>query len=72
MCLAAIYWARCEAIYYAAEAADASAAGFGDSFLYQEVKRPLAERSIPAINLLREKALESFRAWEMSSNKVEY
>ncbi len=72
MCLAAIYWAHCSAIYYAGTAADASAAGFDDSFLYDEVKRPFAERRIPAGNLLRERAIESFRAWEKSPHKVEY
>ena len=41
MCLAAIYWSRCEAIFYGNTAADAAAAGFDDSFLYEEVKQPL-------------------------------
>jgi guanine deaminase len=72
MCLAAIYWSHCSAIYYGGTAADASAAGFDDSFLYDEVRRPIAERRIPAVNLLRERANESFEAWKKSPNKVEY
>ena len=40
MCLAALYWARCDAIFYGNTAADAAAAGFDDSFLYDEVKLP--------------------------------
>jgi tRNA(Arg) A34 adenosine deaminase TadA len=36
MCLAAAYWARIDAIYFGASAADASRAGFDDAFLYQE------------------------------------
>src|ERR1700678_569243 len=47
MCLAAIYWARCDAIFYGNTAADAAAAGFDDSFLYQELKVPLDQRKIP-------------------------
>src|SRR6201997_3816427 len=55
MCLAAIYWARCDAIFYGSSAADAAAAGFDDAFLYEEMKRPINQRKIPTVNLLREK-----------------
>src|SRR3984885_5062439 len=44
MCLAAIYWARCRAIYFGNTAADAAKVGFDDSFLYDEMKKPLSER----------------------------
>ena len=60
MCLAAIYWARCDAIFYGSSAADAAAAGFDDAFLYEEMKRAVGEREIPAVNLLREKAKLEF------------
>ncbi len=49
MCLAAIYWARCEAIFYGNSAADAAAAGFDDAFLYQEIERPIGQRKIPTV-----------------------
>ena len=32
MCLSAIYWSRCDAIFFGNSAADATAAGFDDSF----------------------------------------
>ena len=38
MCLGAIYWARPDRVYYAATAGDAAAAGFDDSFIYEELK----------------------------------
>src|ERR1700729_3848616 len=60
MCLAAIYWARMDHIYFGSTAADAAAAGFDDAFLYDEIKRPIAQRTIPATNLLRDQALSSF------------
>ena len=34
MCLAAIYWARCRAIYYGCTAADAAKAGFDDGDVF--------------------------------------
>jgi tRNA(Arg) A34 adenosine deaminase TadA len=72
MCLAAIYWARCEAIFYGGSAADAAAAGFDDAFLYQELKQPINQRKIPTVNLLREKALSSFEAWRAQPGKIDY
>ena len=72
MCLAAIYWARCRSIYFGNCAADAAKVGFDDSFLYEEVKKPLSERTIPIMRMLPEQAWESFAAWEKSSFKVDY
>ena len=40
MCLGAIYWARLDRIYYANTKADAAAAGFDDSFIYDELALP--------------------------------
>jgi guanine deaminase len=72
MCLAALYWSRCAAIFYGNNAADAARAGFDDSFLYDEVKKPLEERSIPITRLLAEEAIESFEVWKQSPFKVDY
>ena len=72
MCLAAIYWARCEAIYYGNSAADAANAGFDDAFLYEEMKRPLEERKIPAVTLLPEEAISSFDAWRERAGRIDY
>jgi guanine deaminase len=72
MCLAAIYWARCSAIYYGNTAADAAAIGFDDSFLYAEVKKPLADRSIPTVQLLSDQAIASFQAWRDQTERIDY
>ena len=72
MCLAALYWSRCRAIYFGNCAADAAKVGFDDSFLYEEVKKPLSERTIPIVRMLPEQAWESFAAWEKSAFKVDY
>ncbi len=72
MCLAATYWARCRTIYYGCNAADAARAGFDDAFLYGEMKKPLAERDLPIVNLCPEEAWQAFQAWIDSPAKVEY
>ncbi|MGD0543030.1 MAG: nucleoside deaminase [Candidatus Acidiferrales bacterium] len=72
MCLGAIYWSRLDRIYFAATAADAAKAGFDDSFIYQEISKPHAERKIPVFQLLREEALDPFRAWEQKPDRVSY
>jgi tRNA(Arg) A34 adenosine deaminase TadA len=72
MCLAALYWSRCDAIFYGNSAADAAAAGFDDSYLYDELKRPLDQRKIPITRLLADEAIESFDTWRAQTDKIEY
>jgi guanine deaminase len=72
MCLAAIYWSRCTAIFYGNSAADAAKAGFDDAFLYDEIKKPLDERQIPIAGMLPDEAWVSFTEWEKSPFKVDY
>jgi guanine deaminase len=72
MCLGAIYWARPERVYFGATAADAAAAGFDDSFIYDELKRPYAKRRIPFEPMMREAALEAFRVWIQKGDRVRY
>jgi guanine deaminase len=72
MCLGAIYWARLSRIYFANTAEDAAKIGFDDSFLYSELKQPHSERRIPTIQMMREEALEGFRAWAAKPDKIPY
>jgi len=72
MCLAAAYWARIDAIFYGCAAADAARAGFDDAFLYEEIRKNHASRTIPSQQLLGGEAWASFAAWMASPMKVEY
>ena len=72
MCLAASYWARVDAIYFGASAADAARAGFDDAVFYAELAKPAAERQVPSAQLLGEEAWASFAAWIQNSEKTEY
>ena len=72
MCLAAIYWARLERIYYAATCQDAAAAGFDDGNFYRELTAPPGSRSIPMVQDLRQEACEAFRTWLGKADRVAY
>ena len=72
MCLAAAYWARLDAVYYGASAADAARAGFDDAFLYDELRKDAGERKLSSTQLLADEAWASFAAWIAAPNKVEY
>ena len=54
MCLGAIYWARPRQIFFACTHADAANVGFDDSFIYEEIERPIETRKI-------KRRLKSFR-----------
>jgi guanine deaminase len=72
MCLGAIYWARPKAIYYANTRDNAAAIGFDDSFIYEEIPKPIAERSIPTIHIQCDEAWEVFKEWQNKSDKISY
>ena len=72
MCLAASYWARLDAVYYGASAADAARAGFDDAFLYEEFRKDQPTRSLSATQLLADEAWACFAAWIAYPSKVEY
>ncbi len=72
MCLGAIYWARPARVYFAGTAGDAANAGFNDTFIYEELKRPSWQRKIPMTQLLREESLAVFEAWKKKPDRIEY
>ena len=72
MCLAAIYWARCDAIFYGNRAADASDAGFDDAWLYRELCLAPEQRKIPMKRLMAGEAMASFDAWRALPDRIDY
>lgn len=72
MCMAAIYWARLNAVYYANTRRDAAKIKFDDDWIYREVARPIARRKIVMRQLLRDESLEVFKEWEAKADKVRY
>jgi tRNA(Arg) A34 adenosine deaminase TadA len=72
MCLGAIYWARLDKLYYANTKNDAAAINFDDKFIYEELEKPLEDRTLFTSQLLRDEALEAFKKWSAMEQKIEY
>ncbi len=72
MCLAAIWWARIDTIYYASTRDDAARIGFDDAALYQEVSLPVHQRRLPLIQQPSDKAAQLMREWIEKEDKIPY
>lgn len=72
MCMAAIYWAKIDNVYYGNTRKDAKKIGFNDDFIYDELSKPIENRKIKMIQLERDIAQKSFREWNAKSDKKEY
>ena len=72
MCLGAIYWARLERLYFAADRRDAAEAGFDDEFIYREGPLAPGQRRLPTVQVLREAAVQAFAEWKTKADKVPY
>lgn len=72
MCLGAVYWAHIDRMYYGNTKADAKNVGFDDSFIYDEIELKPEKRRLITTQLLSEEAIEAFKAWANTENKVKY
>jgi len=72
MCLGAIYWSGIKKVYYGNTKQDAADIQFSDQFIYQELERPIGNRKVAFIPLLREETLKAFKKWEEKEDKIEY
>lgn len=72
MCLAAIYWARIGAVYYANDRTQAAAIGFDDARLYDEIAAPIEARTLPMIHLPNDDARTVFEAWTRKADRTPY
>lgn len=72
MCLAAIYWAHIDRVFYANSTADAAAIGFDDAAIYREIALDPAARAKPHERLLGQEARKVFEEWDAWEGKVRY
>ncbi len=72
MCLGAIYWARPKKVFYACDKNDATKINFDDQFIYDEIDKPIGNRNIQFVQLLKEEGKLVFDKWEEKEDKIEY
>lgn len=72
MCLAAVYWANIDEVFYANTKEDAKEIGFRDDFIYSEFDKPLDSRDKKYSRLLHAEARKVFDDWVSKADKVEY
>jgi len=72
MCLAAIYWARLDKLFYAARREDAASAGFDDELIYSEISKPWKNRQLPAEQVMQAEAQKAFDTWKAKTNRTAY
>jgi len=66
MCLAALYWAKIDKLYYCAVPEDADAVGFDNLKIARHLERPLAAQPLRSerIEALHADALETYWLWK--------
>lgn len=69
MCLGAIYWARPLKLIYACSKSDASAAGFDDTFIYDEIALMPQYRALISNQMFVEGAFLPFEYWAKWGDK---
>jgi tRNA(Arg) A34 adenosine deaminase TadA len=72
MCLSACYWARIGRIVYGNTCEEAKAIGFDDSLIYEEVSKPMEERSLPMEQIRRQDSMKAFQMWAEKEDKIKY
>lgn len=72
MCLAAIYCARLNRVFYACTRHEAAETGFDDDFSYEQLPLEIAARSLPMEQIERDHSLDLFREWTAKPDKIPY
>ena len=72
MCLGAIYWAKIKTVYYANTRYDAANIGFDDNFIYEEIPKPIEQRSVKFIPVVCNEAKLAFEKWKNIDDHLRY
>jgi hypothetical protein len=59
-------------VFYGFNVQDAAEVGFDDSFIYEELAKPLDQRKIPEVQVLGAEAVEMLKAYAADPNLVNY
>jgi tRNA(Arg) A34 adenosine deaminase TadA/CheY-like chemotaxis protein len=63
MCLAALYWAKVDRVFYASTREDADGAGFDDAYIHGEIVQPEHKRALPSKMFLHDEGRIVLDTW---------
>lgn len=72
MCMAALYWARVDRVFYANVRSEAAAIGFDDEWLYLELASEMNGRSLNMSRMSSEEARSVFDRWFARKDRIPY
>jgi guanine deaminase len=72
MCLAAVYWARIDRLYFGFSVDDAAGIGFDDRSIFNELTKAADQRMVPAVQLLHDEALAALEDYAVHPKRVKY
>ena len=72
MCLGAIYWARPQALYFAADRLRAAASDFDDAVIYKEIPLLPGKRTLKTVCIKVPGRNEVFDEWDNKKDKIAY
>lgn len=72
MCLAAVYWARIDRVYFGFSVTDAAAMGFDDAAIYKEFSLPPDQRKVPCLSLPSDKVRALMAAFARMPDRAKY
>lgn len=73
MCLATVYWAGIDGIIYGATVADSKKYGnFDDTFIYEQLNKPIEDRAISEQIMLRPEAVEVWKEYSEREDKIDH
>jgi tRNA(Arg) A34 adenosine deaminase TadA len=72
MCMAALYWARVDRVFYANVRSEAAAIGFDDEWLYLELASDMDDRSLLMSRLSSDEARTVFDRWFARNDRIPY
>lgn len=72
MCLAAIYWAKIDVVYYVNTSQQVVEYGFDDSFIFEELQKNAEERKIMSVQVSEPNAKYVLERWKDADDAAAY
>jgi guanine deaminase len=73
MCIATVYWAGLDGVFYGAVVADSKKYGnFDDDYIYAELAKPESGRAISVQCFMRPEAVEVWKEYQARKDKTDY